>query len=80
MLNGGYSGGEGAGDGGFRRQEERMQGARNEYQDEDPAKQRNDQELAEQRRMLQSEETAKANAEWWEVACYVQGAPRDAGY
>lgn len=76
MLNGGYSGGAGAGDGGFRRQEERMQGARNKYQD-DPAKQRNDQELAEKRRMFQSEETAKASAEWWEVACYVQAT---AGY
>lgn len=59
MLNGGYSGRAGAGDGGFRRQEERVQGAQNEYQDEDPAKQRSDQELAEQRRMLQSEETEK---------------------
>lgn len=51
-----------------------------EYQDEEPAKPRNGLELADQSRMLQSEETAKAKVDRCEVACFVQGAPHEAGY
>lgn len=62
----------GAGGGRCRRQERRMQGVQKEFQGEDIAKQRKDQELAKKRRKLQSEETAKAKVEWYEVARYVQ--------
>lgn len=34
--------------------------------------------LSKQERL--SEETAKASTEWWEIACFVQGAPWEAGY
>lgn len=88
VPNGGYPEAAGAGGRGCRRQEGRMHEVQRDFQDEDltpsftpTPKQRKDQKLPEQRRMLQNEGTAKAETEWCEVFRYVSlPCSHEAGY